>query len=813
MPKKKSKNKKSETGYTEYDPEFAESQKAKAKSKKAKTKGKKPQAHQDTEEGYSITDAKIADPENAELYEERSVKRTRAADGQTEPEAKGRFSLPNPFRAFIRFMWGSSSKITKSSEFKQPETRKQSVGTKFTSRIKSAYINLISAFGFNKKKAKKAADTLEKNLENNLEGIEKKPVAGAVTQLENAVGKAVEHSLKELGKGNDPKAKQEAEVIKKEEIKKEEVSESKVSAPSSSKKVIESSAPDVPPPKPPATPPPASSVAEQSAAPNQATGATQTKPPIDPKFEKYVRMHNAGLPEGAVRNAMERDGVYDNAGIEFLQGLTTSKQNTEVAKEQPKQGVSPAEQEVAPPPEIDPKLAKYAIMSKAGLAEGAVKQKMDIEGVSDEDQKTVLNHLAAIKEYNNKLGGSQKTVEGTTAGVIEGLSPEQQKLLEDLAPEYQRLVKIGMPLDAVLQRKARDELAQNKQSGQDNQFSGVKLRKVEQGQQASQPTQEEEPTSLIGQIEAAAKKREERQGEISSEGIDAKIKENQAQPKAEIPKDKTKFAQTEEQKEYEAHNKEIKDGVLSRRTAIDGGESDSEDEYDSNAEWDDDDLEEEIGKQPISKYEQNKAAKAAKASLDRAGSSSSLGSATSASTDMSSDSTSSSPINKTMQFTTEDSRKRSQEALDSEKPAAQPSKEASTQATNHEGGLFGRFLDAMRVASEPDIKEQANMLDVLLRNKDKLDKLFLNPDAPPSVAIQLKFVSAVVQALGDKFIKDEFDEVEVKTPLTKDELDLLQLAHKKVQGKPFTTEETARLSELEKTLAKTHKPKPTGMGT
>ena len=41
--------------------------------------------------------------------------------------------------------------------------------------------------------------------------------------------------------------------------------------------------------------------------------------PIDPKYEKYSKMHTAGLPEGALRNAMVRDGI-DQAEQDNVEG-------------------------------------------------------------------------------------------------------------------------------------------------------------------------------------------------------------------------------------------------------------------------------------------------------------------------------------------------------------------------------------------------------------------------------------------------------------------------------------------------------------
>jgi hypothetical protein len=51
----------------------------------------------------------------------------------------------------------------------------------------------------------------------------------------------------------------------------------------------------------------------------QAPGApAAAAPAADPKFEKYTRMQKAGLPEGAIRNAMNRDGISEADQKTFL---------------------------------------------------------------------------------------------------------------------------------------------------------------------------------------------------------------------------------------------------------------------------------------------------------------------------------------------------------------------------------------------------------------------------------------------------------------------------------------------------------------
>lgn len=56
-----------------------------------------------------------------------------------------------------------------------------------------------------------------------------------------------------------------------------------------------------------------------AAAPAPAPAAPAPAPPAaDPKFDKYTRMQKAGLPEGAIRNAMVRDGMSESEQKTFF---------------------------------------------------------------------------------------------------------------------------------------------------------------------------------------------------------------------------------------------------------------------------------------------------------------------------------------------------------------------------------------------------------------------------------------------------------------------------------------------------------------
>ena len=105
--------------------------------------------------------------------------------------------------------------------------------------------------------------------------------------------------------------------------------------------------------------------ANTGAAASTAPGA---QPSSDPRFEKYAKMKKM-LPEGAVRQKMKVDGFSEDEIDAFFSG-------------------SPVAAAAAPtppaPPAEDERFAKYAKMKKM-LPEGAVRQKMKVDGFSEDE--------------------------------------------------------------------------------------------------------------------------------------------------------------------------------------------------------------------------------------------------------------------------------------------------------------------------------------------------------------------------------------------------------------------------------------------
>ena len=101
---------------------------------------------------------------------------------------------------------------------------------------------------------------------------------------------------------------------------------------------------------------------------------------IDPRYEKFVKMMKM-LPEGAVRQKMSIEGFSDSEIDSFVENGAPAAGNSPL----------PAESSALAPPAsttgsgpIDPRYEKFVKMQKI-LPEGPVRQKMSIEGFSDQE--------------------------------------------------------------------------------------------------------------------------------------------------------------------------------------------------------------------------------------------------------------------------------------------------------------------------------------------------------------------------------------------------------------------------------------------
>lgn len=109
-----------------------------------------------------------------------------------------------------------------------------------------------------------------------------------------------------------------------------------------------------------------------------APTTTSAEPFADPQYAKYNRMRKAGLPEGAIENAMRRDGVAVPPGFFAPEAAPPQAQPQAQAVTNTNANIQ-AKGEAASA-QI-PGFEKYYRMQKAGLPEGAILNAMKRDGV------------------------------------------------------------------------------------------------------------------------------------------------------------------------------------------------------------------------------------------------------------------------------------------------------------------------------------------------------------------------------------------------------------------------------------------------
>jgi len=153
-----------------------------------------------------------------------------------------------------------------------------------------------------------------------------------------------------------------------------------------------------------------------------------------------------GMPEGAVVQKMAVEGVSQKIQDAVLAG------GEDAAPEATSHGGLSAEEE-----EIADRFRK---MLKMGMPEGAVVQKMAVEGVSQKIQDAVLAEVEHVAPETSSPGADAYSPEGLTA--------EE----EEIANRFRKMLKMGMPAGAVQQKMAVEGISQKIQdavlAGEDN---------------------------------------------------------------------------------------------------------------------------------------------------------------------------------------------------------------------------------------------------------------------------------------------------------------------------------------------------------
>jgi len=155
----------------------------------------------------------------------------------------------------------------------------------------------------------------------------------------------------------------------------------------------------------------------------------------DPAFQKYFKMRKMGLPDGAIRNAVMRDGV-DPAFLD-LDPEKSLKSQTEGAKEASATGPT-AKADTGPPIQDDPAFQKYFKMRKMGLPDGAIRNAMERDGVD-----------SSILDLDPEMSlQAQRGSNDEEKDVPLQDDPEWSK--------YFKMIKMGLPMGAVQNAVQRD---------------------------------------------------------------------------------------------------------------------------------------------------------------------------------------------------------------------------------------------------------------------------------------------------------------------------------------------------------------------
>jgi hypothetical protein len=160
--------------------------------------------------------------------------------------------------------------------------------------------------------------------------------------------------------------------------------------------------------------------------------AADDGPPLkdDPEYTKYFKMLTMGLPIGAVKNAVSRDGK--DPSIMDLEPNKSIKSQL---------GGGSEEKDTGPPLKEDPEYAKYFKMLTMGLPKGAVKN-----AISRDGKDPVIMDLDPAKSLKSQLGGV--SAEEKDTGIPLKDDPEYKK--------YFKMLGMGLPADAVKNAIERD---------------------------------------------------------------------------------------------------------------------------------------------------------------------------------------------------------------------------------------------------------------------------------------------------------------------------------------------------------------------
>ncbi|KAL7565228.1 hypothetical protein ACA910_016565 [Epithemia clementina (nom. ined.)] len=168
-----------------------------------------------------------------------------------------------------------------------------------------------------------------------------------------------------------------------------------------------------------------------------ANASGPSGPPMkdDERFAKYWKMKSVGLPDGAIANAMTRDGVDPKA-------LDLDWDKNYETQTQPAAASAAAPAPSGPPMKEDERFAKYWKMKSVGLPDGAIMNAMSRDGV---DPKAI--DLDWDKNYESQTQPAGASAEADTGPPLKD-DPEYEK--------YFKMLAVGLPPPAVQNAMSRD---------------------------------------------------------------------------------------------------------------------------------------------------------------------------------------------------------------------------------------------------------------------------------------------------------------------------------------------------------------------
>ena len=153
----------------------------------------------------------------------------------------------------------------------------------------------------------------------------------------------------------------------------------------------------------------------------------------DDRFAKYLKMRNVGLPDGAIKNAMTRDGVEPSVlDLDWNRNYEEQTQKQEPDTNQSNDGI---------PMKEDERFIKYWKMKSVGLPDGAVANAMTRDGV---DPKAVELDWDKNYEAQTQPAGGESVPSGPPM-------KEDERFIK-----YWKMKSVGLPDGAVANAMSRD---------------------------------------------------------------------------------------------------------------------------------------------------------------------------------------------------------------------------------------------------------------------------------------------------------------------------------------------------------------------